>query len=160
MALSGDFTSYNGPGLWRSLLCALSGVSSNHPVVVLPLGPIRREFPPLDDTRERLTQDGKYYLREVLGPPMFLDVAKDGSNAHRPWWIWTNIVHYSTFAMALSNVVRPPGHWVEDFFDSNVSSIPVVKDGVLLCWWTRGHGIPCATFSTFVAFLGSYVVQN
>ena len=37
-----------------------------------------------------------HYVRQYLEDPIFVDAASIGSYAHRPQWIWTNLVPLST----------------------------------------------------------------
>ena len=70
----------------------------------------------------------------TLDISIFVDVASLGSYAHRPRWIWTNIISLSTLAPVFSEAPPPFDQKVDDILDPNRIFLPVVHD-VLPRWY-------------------------
>jgi hypothetical protein len=65
---------------------------------------------------------------EHLGDPNFVDIASLGSYPYRPWWISTNLVPLSILVVAFFVMSPPSSKKMDDSFDLNRISLPVVQD--------------------------------
>ena len=73
-----------------------------------PPGYIFENAPLLGDSRDKLLE-GRHYVCEHLGDPIFVDAASVGSYAHQPRWIWTSLTPLST--LVASFFALPPSFY-------------------------------------------------
>lgn len=72
--------------------------------------------------------EGKHYVCQHLGEPIFVDVAVLGSYSHRTQWLWTNLAPPFIFIVAFFVVSPPFGQNVNDILDPHRTSLPVILD--------------------------------
>ena len=124
-----------------------------------PPGYIFENVPPLGDSRSKVREDGQY-ICQVLGPPTFVDAASLGSYAHRPRWIWTNLVPSQVLATALARVQRPPGRKVDDILDDHRIALVVSKDDESPFALVNKVGAPRGALPTFMTYPGSFAFRG
>ena len=123
-----------------------------------PPGYIFENVPPLGDSRSKIVTDG-HYICQILGPPTFVDAAALGSYAHRPRWLWTNLVPHQVMSLALSRVPQPEGRKVDDILDDHHSSLPVVVDDACPFALVNKVGAPRGALPTLVSYPGSFAFR-
>jgi hypothetical protein len=124
-----------------------------------PLGYIFENPSLLGDSRNKVLE-GRQYICQHVGDPIFVDAASLGSYAHRPRWIWTNLAPLSTLAAAFFAVLPPFDHKVDDILDPNRTSLPVVRDDLSPLALVNKVGAPRRAFSTFMTFLQSFAFRD
>ena len=72
--------------------------------------------------------EGRHYVCQYLGDPIFVNAASLGSYAHLPRYVWTNLAPLTTLAATLFAVRPSFDHKVNDILDPNRTSLPVVRD--------------------------------
>ena len=90
-----------------------------------PQGYIFDNVPLLGDFRDKVLE-GRHYICQHLGDPIFVDAANRGSYSHWPRWIWTNIAPLSTLTATFFVMPPPFDQKVDDILDKNRTSLPVV----------------------------------
>jgi hypothetical protein len=123
-----------------------------------PPGYIFENVPPLGDTRAKVREDGAY-IHHLLGPPTFVDAAALGSYAHRPRWIWSNLVSSATLTSALAQVQRPACRVVTDILDDRRATTMVTKDDEPPLAVVNRVGYDRGAFPTLMCYPGSFAFR-
>ena len=124
-----------------------------------PPGYILENVPLLGDSRAKVLE-GRHYVCQHLGDPIFVDAAGLGSYSHRPRWLWTNLAPLSTLAAAFSAVPLPSYQKVDDILDPNRTSLPVVRDDLPPLASVNKVGAPRRAFPTFMTFPQSFAFRD
>ena len=124
-----------------------------------PPGYIFENIPLLGDYRDKVLE-GRHYVCQHLGDPVFVDAASFGSYAHRPRWIWTNLAPLSTLAAAFSAVPLPFNQKVDDILNTNRTSLPVVQNNLPPLALVNKVGAPRRAFPTFMTFPQSFAFRD
>ena len=69
--------------------------------------------------------EGKHYVCQHLGDPIFVDAARLSLYFHRPRWLWTNFAPLSTLVATYCEVPPPFDQKVDDILDPNRISLLV-----------------------------------
>jgi len=142
-------------GLFADLLQLIQWWSTHQST---PPGYIFENVPPLGDTRTKVREDSTY-IHHLLGPPTFVDAAALGSYAHRPRWIWTNLVSSSILTLALAQVQRPVNRIVSDILDDHRVSTMVTKDDEPPLALVNRVGYDRGALPTLMCYPGSFAFR-
>ena len=142
-------------GLFADLLRLIQWWSTHQST---PPGYIFENVPPLGDTRTKVREDSAY-IHHLLGPPTFVDAAAMGSYAHRPRWIWTNLVSSALLTLALAQVQRPFHRRVTDILDDHRVTLMVTKDDEPPLAVVNRAGYDRAAFPTLMCYPGSFAFR-
>ena len=142
-------------GLFADLLRLIQWWSTHQST---PPGYIFENVPPLGDTRTKVREDG-VYIQHLLGPPTFVDAAALGSYAHRPRWIWTNLVSSALLTMALAQVRRPFHREVTAILDDRRVSTMVTTDDEPPLAVVNRVGYDRGAFPTLMCYPGSFAFR-
>ena len=104
-----------------------------------PPGYIFENVPLLGDSQDKVLE-GRHYVCQHLGDPIFVDAVNLGFYAHWPRWIWTNLAPSSTLAAVFSTVLPPFDQKVDEILDPNHTSFPVLRDDLPPMTY---HGVDC-----------------
>jgi hypothetical protein len=113
----------------------------------------------LEDSRDKVLE-GRQYVCQHLGDPIFVDSASLGSFAHRPRLIWTNLAPLSTLTSAFFAIVPTFDHQVDDILNPNRTSLPVVRDNLPPLALVNKVGAPRRAFPTFMMFPQSFAFRD
>ena len=120
---------------------------------------IFKNIPLLGDSRNKVLE-GRHYVCQHLGDPIFVDATCLCSYSHRPRWLWTNFTPQSTLATTFS--IMPP------HFDQKVNDILVPHRISLLVVWddlpplvlVNIVGAPWRALPTFMIFPQSFAFRD
>ena len=99
------------------------------------------------------------YIHHLLGPPTFVDAAVLGSYAHRPRWIWINLVSSALLTLALAQVQRPFHRAFGDILDDHRVSTIVTKDDEPPLALVNRVGSDWGAFLPLMCYLGSFAFR-
>ena len=106
-----------------------------------------------------MVKDGEY-INQILDIPTFLDTASLGSIAHRPRWLWTNLVSPQVLSVAIVRIPLLMNRKVDDILDDHRVSLVVTKDDTLPFALINNIGIPRCSLPTFVTYPQSFAFRS
>ena len=112
----------------------------------------------MGDTRTKVREDSAY-IHHLLGPSTFVDAAALGSYAHRPRWIWTNLVSLALLTLALALVQRPVHRQVTDILNDHRVSTMVTKNDEPPLAVVNRVGYDWGAFPTMMCYPGSFAFR-
>jgi hypothetical protein len=91
--------------------------------------------------------------------PVLIDAAAVGSQAHRPWLWWTNLVPAELLQSVVGRIKRPDVY-VSDILDPHRALQCVYHDDQVPLAVVNHKGEPRRALPTLVSFAHSYVLKD